>query len=117
MVTEPLIINPADLRHSIQIQERSTTQDQYGQPLEVWCTLITTRARIRTLSLREQFAQAGFSSQATHQITMRWQGSVPLQAGQRIVFGTRVFLVQSVENVLERNRVINLLVIEQQATQ
>jgi SPP1 family predicted phage head-tail adaptor len=116
-MSDPLIIQPGDLRNSITIQAQSQTKDEFGQAISSWTNALTTRARVRTLALREQFGQPGFSGQATLQVTMRYQSAVAILPGQRIVVDGKTLIVQSVENVRERNRIINVLAIELQPTQ
>src|SRR4051794_33026902 len=111
MPFDPLYISAGDLRSSITIQAPSTIHDEYGQPSQAFKTVLTTRAKIQTLSLRETYGQAGFSGQATYRITMRYQSATPIEAGYQIVHQGKACLVQSVENVLARNRIINALVV------
>ncbi|MDE1161924.1 MAG: phage head closure protein [Acidobacteriaceae bacterium] len=111
---DPLTINSGSLRTSIDIQASSSAG--FGQAL-TWTTVLTTRASIRSLSLSEKSTAAGFSSQVTHRIVMRYQNSVPLKAGMRIVAATGTYDIQAIDNVQERNRVIVVLALEMEPTQ
>jgi SPP1 family predicted phage head-tail adaptor len=115
---DPLVIEAGTLRHPVAVQSQGTGQDAFGQEHATWNTMLSTRAAIRTLTLTERSNASGFISNATHRVTMRYQSSVPLIAGMRIIYGnSRIFLIQAVENVLERNRVITCLALEQEPTQ
>jgi len=46
-------------------------------------------------------------SEVSHVVKIRW-GSEVLKPGYQIVFGSRIFTVLYIENVLERNRVLLL---------
>jgi SPP1 family predicted phage head-tail adaptor len=114
---DPLTIDAGTLRFPVAVQQQTSTQDAFGQEQTSWITLLNTRAAIRTLTLSERGSASGFVSEATHRVTMRYQSDVPLSAGMRIVYQSHTYLLQAVENVLERNRVITCLVLEQAPTQ
>lgn len=115
-------IGAGELCQTIQIQTRTTAQDSLGGQVEAWNTVLTTRAAIYTAEtvpgmrskLPTEASQAGeFSSQVTHVMKIRWPGyTVPVQGGQRVIFRSRLFTLQSAENVQERNRVLLLYCLE-----
>jgi SPP1 family predicted phage head-tail adaptor len=93
------------MRHEIQIQQQSTTKDSFGQPQPVWTTVLTVMSAIATLSQREVYALQ-LAAQVTHRITVRWPGtSIGIAGGMRILYGSRTFLIQTPDNVQERNPV------------
>jgi SPP1 family predicted phage head-tail adaptor len=112
MAYDPLVINAGELRHSITITEASSTRDSYGQPVSTWNTVLTTRAKIEgtTSTSYKQLLQSGvISAQTTDVITMRWPGStVFITPDMRVIFGDQTFLIQGIDNVLRRNRVLKL---------
>lgn len=109
----PLVIEPGELRHSIQIQQQTATQSASGAPRQDWSKVLSTRAKISTASSREVYQAAQFTEQVTHVVTIRWPGaSVAIQGGMQVLFGSRVFKIQAVENVEERNRVLRLRCLE-----
>jgi SPP1 family predicted phage head-tail adaptor len=112
-VKDPLSLPAGLLRFAVQIQVQATTQDALGGPLQSWTTVLSCFAGISTMSQREVYATAQFVSEVTHRVTIRWPGpSIGIQGGMQVVFGTRIFKVQTVENVLERNRVLHLMCLE-----
>jgi len=110
---DPLIINAGELRHQVQIQQLETTQSGTGAPSTTWDTVLTPMAAIMTASSREVYQAAQFSAQVSHVIKIRWPGAgITIQGGMQVLFGSRVFKLQTVENVFERNRVMLLHCLE-----
>jgi head-tail adaptor len=107
------MIQPGALRNLIQIQAPQNTADARGLSLEPanWNTVLTTRAAIYTAGGRETSQAAQVVSEVSHVVKIRWPG-VAILAGFQVLFGDRVFIVKYVENVLERNRLLNLYCLE-----
>jgi SPP1 family predicted phage head-tail adaptor len=109
MAYDPLILAAGDLRHSVSIQASSTSRDASGQLLQTWDTILTTHASIRSLTTRETVQDSQLVSQSTHMITIRYPGkSIRLVTGNKLVHGNNVYTIQEVDNVLSRNKVIQL---------
>jgi head-tail adaptor len=112
-------IEPGKKRHKIEIQAQSqTTQDTYGEPLANWPAVLDCWAAIETINMREQF-ENGFVSQVVHRISLDWPGkNVTVKAGMRVVVHpwagatASVYLIQTVENVEQRNLVMRLTCLE-----
>lgn len=112
-VKDPLALPAGFLRHQVTLQSRSTVQSATGAQQEIWNDLLTCFAGIETISEREVYQAAQFIAQVTHRITIRWPGaSITVLGGMQVLFGSRVFKVQAVENVQERNRVLRLHCLE-----
>jgi|SRR5579859_4140946 len=106
------------LRHPVIIFTPSASADASGAPIQAWTTLLTARASIRTLTTREALQDSQLVSDVTHIITLRYVGNANrIVSGQRVVrvIGGDVFLIQGVDNVLFRNRVLKLtcLIVDQ----
>lgn len=111
--TVSLAINSGELRHAIQIQKQTATQSASGAPQQSWTTILSTVAKISTASSREVYQASQFTAQVSHVITIRWPGSsVTILGGMQVLFGSRVFKLQTVENPLERNRLLLLHCLE-----
>jgi SPP1 family predicted phage head-tail adaptor len=112
----PLALDAGALRYQVSIQVQSSTQDEMGGPVAAWTPVLKTWAAIATSSQREVYqsgAGAQFVAQVTHRVQIRWPGAVlGIAGGMRVAFGDRLFQIQTVENVQERNRVLNLLCLE-----
>jgi SPP1 family predicted phage head-tail adaptor len=113
MTRSPLSLPAGSLRHSISFEKRSTTTDSFGQPIESWNSVLTTRAAIDMATEKELYQTGLITSQVTHIITIRWPGIlVSVTPGMRIRFGSHVYTVQAVDNVSERNRVVRIFALE-----
>ncbi len=112
MANDPLYLRAGDLRHSVEIQTASPTRDAAGQPVSTWNVVMTTRAMIENSGARaykESFSNSSLAAQSTDLLTIRWPGSaITVAPGMRIIYGNNTFLVQDVDNVLHRNRVVRL---------
>ncbi|GGA80712.1 hypothetical protein GCM10011507_34910 [Edaphobacter acidisoli] len=107
------MIPPGSLRYQVSVQAQSTTQDSLGGQTETWATILTCMAAIETISQREAYQEGQFSAQVTHRVSMYWPGvSLVIQGGMRVLFGSRILLIQTPENVQERNRVLHLHCLE-----
>jgi SPP1 family predicted phage head-tail adaptor len=105
-MANPLLFHAGTLFHSIQIQAASSTRDATGQLVSTWNTILTTRASIENTSgasYRESFSGNELVANSTDLITIRYQSSVTIEPGQRVIKGNDTFLIQAVDNVLRRN--------------
>jgi SPP1 family predicted phage head-tail adaptor len=111
---DPLVINPGELLHSIAIQAPSTSPDTFGQSITPtsWSTILTSWAAIYTAGGKETSMASQIVSEVSHVVKIRWSAAVTVKANQRVLFGSRTFTVQYVENVKERNRVLLLYCLE-----
>jgi head-tail adaptor len=106
------IIAPGELRHAITIQAASSTRDAFGEPVSTWATVLVARAKIEstTANAYKELVQDGaIAAQSTDVITMRWPGpTFDIKPGQRVVFQDNNYLIQAVDNLLRRNRVVRM---------
>lgn len=104
------------LRHRITIEELDEAQDSFGDtdPSEVddsaWGTFISRRASIKALVGSETLQSGQEQAKGTHWVEFRH--GLGVTAKMRVRFGSRVFDIESVENVDERNHEMRLLVQE-----
>jgi SPP1 family predicted phage head-tail adaptor len=112
------VLNPSiragELCHQVEIQQPQTSSgDSFGNSVTPanWTTVRTTRAAIYTAGGRETSMASQIVSAVSHVVKVRWT-EVTINANYRVVFGSRFFTVQYVENVLERNRVLLLYCLE-----
>lgn len=112
---DPLALDPGELRHQVQLAALDTAQDGYGQPLNTWTPYRTTMASIRLLSGQELYQGNEFTSAAQVRIRLRWTDD-DTKPGDRVLFGARAFVIQICNNVLQRNRVLELTCLELDGT-
>lgn len=94
------------LRHPIVIERATETRGDDGSTVQTWRTLATVWADVRPVSGREQEIAARTAENVSHRIELRYRPGVDARC--RIVWGARVFGVQSVINEDERDRTLVL---------
>jgi head-tail adaptor len=105
------LIDPGDLRHLVQINKQSATQDSFGQPVLSWTTFRTPMAGLNLLSLKEAFGDGQLTAQESDIWTMRWTPD-EVQPGMQLVFGANAYEIQAVNNVMRRNVLLHLLCLQ-----
>jgi SPP1 family predicted phage head-tail adaptor len=113
------VLNPSiaagELVHTIQIQAQSTAPDPTsGEPSTAWATFLSTRARILTAAQARSVFQGGqFAAEVTHVITIRYPGcNIAIAGEMQVLFRGQTFTIQTVENVLFRDRILHLMCIQ-----
>ena len=102
-------------RHVVNIQQQSTTQDEYGGQVTTWNTVRSTWASLSTANAKtftEAFQSGEFSGQVTHVINIRYTASPVITPGMRITFQTHVYQIQAVDNLNLDGIEVNLLCLE-----
>lgn len=100
-----------DLRHRITLQKRDAGVDSLSNPLLTWSNFATVWADIAPMSGREMLAAAAVHVSVSHIVTIRYQSQfsdVRAMAAMRIMYGTRVFNINSSLDMDERHRTIEL---------
>jgi SPP1 family predicted phage head-tail adaptor len=95
------------LRCRITIEAPVETQAGDGSMFTTWETFAIAWASIEPLIGREYFAQQREQATVSHKIRMRHQPGITHK--MRVAWGTRIFEIESVLNVGERNREIILM--------
>lgn len=103
------------LRHHIQIQAKAITRDAGGGAAELWKTIVNGArwAEVVPISSSERFEGYQLQELVTHKIRTRYLAGVT--TGHRVVYGSRLFDVQSVIDWNERHRELALLCVERKA--
>lgn len=99
-----------ELRHRVRIQQLVTGRDDTGGFSETWADVATVWAAIEPIRGREYFEAQQVNAEVSHRIKCRYRsGILPVM---RAVFGVRIFRIEAVINVDERNRELQLMCIE-----
>jgi len=89
-----------DKRVSIQAIDDTSPKSASGQPQKVWVTEATRWARIKTAQGRELYRGQQVGASLTHEVTMRYYEG--LTTAHRLLYGSRVFDINFIENQNER---------------
>jgi SPP1 family predicted phage head-tail adaptor len=95
-------ISAGKLRNKISIQRKTRTPDGGGGWSDTWAEIHNISAYIKPVSGNEVFVAMRIQASITHDIMIRYLDDV--KASDRIVFKERLFNIQSVINIEERNR-------------
>jgi SPP1 family predicted phage head-tail adaptor len=100
------------LRKRVQLQQRSSSQDDYGQQLTSWTTLFTAWASVEPVSGAQLERARSIYNETSHKVTLRWRAQLNdiRQVGSyRVLYAGRIFDVGASMNQDERNRTVVLL--------
>ena len=95
-----------NMRHRIDIQQRSDSTDTFGQQIKIWKTVATVWAAVEPILTGDGLVYPGQSIQyeTMIQVVIRYMSG--LTPKMRVMFNNRPLEILSVENVQERNRII-----------
>lgn len=70
-------MQPGELRHRITIQRKSSSQDDWGEPIDEWSDVWTNvPAKIEASSGREFWSAQQVQAEVITEITIRWRDGV-----------------------------------------
>ena len=99
------------LNKRIDIETNTDSPDSFGYMAASWAALASSLpATITPLRGDERVRGAETGGEVSHKVTIRYLAGVTPK--HRIKFGSRYFDIQSVINVQERNRMIELMCVE-----
>ena len=99
---EPRKTQASEAQHYVTIQIRMDTTDEEGGFTSSWEDVQTVSASVLPIQARQQFEYKSINVDASHLIRIR--GHVPVsETINRILWGTRVFEILTVENIQERS--------------
>lgn len=88
------------LRQRITIQSKTTSQNGAGEPVETWATFHACWAKVSPLKGREYLEAATQQQAISHRVEIRHKDGITPE--MQVLFGSRVLVVESVQNVDER---------------
>jgi len=94
-------------RHKITIQQPTESVDAFGQAIKSWSTYAQPFAAVEPLRGREYFASQQFNAEITTRIRLRYLSGVTPK--MRVSFDGRIYNIQSIIDVSERNRETHLM--------
>lgn len=100
-------MNAGLLRHRVTIQARGAGVDTYGSPNGSWADVATVRAHVAPLRGAERIAAIQAQAVIDHKVIIRYRTGVT--AKQRLLYGSRIFDIESVIDINEGHETIELL--------
>lgn len=98
-------------RHPVTIRRATRARDGHGQSVENFDTIFASwRCAIDPIRGREYFAARQVAAETTHQLAGHYIAGVAVK--DRVYFGARVFRIESVINVEEKGRELQLMCVE-----
>ena len=94
------------LNKRITLQAPKSGRDDFGQPLTGWDDVVTVWASVEPISGRELLTAQQTLGEITHRIRTRFTAAT---TANRILFGSRVFDIQSVINPREASASLEIL--------
>ena len=95
------------LRHQVVIQQPTETQDSQGQPVKSWGTFATVHANVLPLKGREYFNAQQINAETTTKFVIRYLAGITEK--MRISYDSKLYNIQGIVNVGERDRIIELM--------
>lgn len=103
----------SDLTNRVTIQQATETRATDGGVLQTWGTWRTCYASVEPLTGREWYQAESRQATITTRIWVPWIDANGVTAKMRVLWGTRIFKIESVINPRERNEWIELMCIEE----
>lgn len=94
------------LRHQVTIQQRQTTQDEYGAQSTAWADVKTVWAAVEPLNGRELLSAQTVHSETDTRITVRYTS---ISTANRIVFEGVVYDILNVIDPEQRHKQLQML--------
>ena len=104
-------------RHYIIFQSKTTSQNNYGEKEITWNDDVDCFAEIVPLRGKEYYNSRQIQSLSTHKICIKYNtlndGSRIKPSNCRITFNDRIFNIESVINIDERDIDLEIMVVEE----
>jgi len=94
------------LRHRFEFQSSTGEQNAFGEPIQTWTTYTTLWAGLEPLRGEEIIHARQVTATVSHKIRVRFNSSIT--SNHRVVFDSRTFEINSVINLGERDRELEL---------
>jgi SPP1 family predicted phage head-tail adaptor len=101
-------MNPGKLNHRVILQEYIEADDQYRTPIDQgWQDVATVWASVEPIQGREYVLLQNTQSELTTRIRIRYRTGI--KSAMRVLYGTRVFDIESVFDPEERHIELQLM--------
>ena len=104
------MIHSGRLNKLITIQQSTQTRDAHGGNVDSWGTYAVRMASIVPMNGREYFTARQEASEVSHRVRIRYDSTAGATTPKmRILYGSRVFDIESVINPKEANKEIVMM--------
>lgn len=94
------------MRHRVHLQSATNTTDTGGGLAQVWADVDKVYVSIEPKNGSESFRQGQIQDKTTHELTMRYRTDIDTK--YRIKYGARLFNINHIKNIDERDRFLLL---------
>jgi len=91
-------------RQRVTLQSPQTTRDAYGAEVVTWKNERTVWANVQPFQGREYLEARATTQSLTHRVRLRWQPGLAIHPSWRLLFESRVFDIETVQNRQEENK-------------
>ena len=102
------MIPAGKLTKTVDVQRATFIDNEFGEPVETWGVIKSTRASVRPVTGNEQFL-VGLKNEVSHKIDMRFIPQLNLLPSDRIVDVNRVYEIEYILDYNERHQNIQIL--------
>ncbi len=97
-------LRTGDLNQKIDIQKRSTTQDQFGQQTDSWTTIASPWCSVQTFGAQESVQGSVEVSTYKYKFRLRFDSALErIRNNHRVLFKGRELDIIGVENLHEKD--------------
>lgn len=90
------------LRHVMDVETATIARDSVGEPIETWASVAEVRVACESLTGKELLIGQQVNAAADTKITARYHPLITAEARMR--WGSRIFDINHVNNIQNRNR-------------
>jgi SPP1 family predicted phage head-tail adaptor len=99
-------VKAGTLNHRVVIEQPVDSQDASGKVTRTWAKVCEVWANVRPVTGSEAFRAQAVSATYSSVVEIRYRSGITPK--MRVVYGERTLNIESVENVEEANRQLNL---------
>ena len=104
-----MVVRSGALRHNIIFQQMSETRSPTGGVAITWSDITSPDERVQIIPLKgeERYASARINSTIDHKIRCRFRSDIDNK--MRIIFGSRIFDIDSIIDPYEKNKELHIM--------
>lgn len=101
------------LRHVVTLQSPAGSRDAVGERTTTWTTVSIGRASITPVKADERYIDPQIKGSITHKLRIRYGSEIAaIDSTWRVMCGSRIFTINGVRDIEERNHDLELLCTE-----